>query len=602
MEQGYCCLCNVNDPDTGLVQQKSQILEWIHQGQLEAALSACQQLCVTEPADAGNWCMLASLQGQLGRLAEAIAQYRKALELQPELVPAWFSLGNLLYRCGDMDGAEHALRRALQYRPDFFEARANLGKLLRTRLQFSAAGEQFSAALALQPGSADTCNELGLSLNAQGHTDAAEQAFRRALELDPGFHAAGSNLLLALNYTTHHTPVQVFDEHLRQGRMLGLGVASNPEFSNRPDPARRLRIGYLSADFRDHSVASFFTALPQHHDRTVCEVFCYADVGSPDHVTRQLQALADNWRNIHGRTDADVIVTIRNDNIDILVDLGGHTAANRLPVFAARAAPLQVTWLGYPNTTGVPGMDYRLVDAYTDPPGSTDVCHSESLVRLPGCFLCYTPPMDVALPALPDAGERRAVTFGSFNSYIKMTSEVFGLWATILQAVPEARMLIKNFSLNDPGVRTECLRRFATLGIAPERLDLHGVFATKVAHLSLYGKIDIGLDTFPYNGTTTTCEALWMGIPVITLAGDRHAGRVGVSLLSAAGLPQLIAQDAAEYRELAIALAANNAQRRRWRTELRDLLRHSPLCDDVIFCRKVEVVWRELWSGWCQGR
>ncbi|MDH3981153.1 MAG: hypothetical protein OEU91_11650, partial [Gammaproteobacteria bacterium] len=310
-----------------------------------------------------------------------------------------------------------------------------------------------------------------------------------------------------------------------------------------------------------------------------------------------LQELADTWRDIHGRADADVVETIRNDAIDILVDLGGHTAGNRLPVFAARAAPLQVTWLGYPNTSGLQEMDFRLTDALADPPGDIDAYYSETLARLPGCFLCYTPSADIALPQVQDrAGP---VTFGSFNSYVKMTAEVFDAWAAILQALPDARMLIKNFSLSDPGVRTECLQRFAALGIAEERLDLRGVLASKSEHLALYSSIDIALDTFPYNGTTTTCEALWMGIPVITLAGDRHAGRVGVSLMTAVGLQQLIAADVDEYCKLATALASDIDQRRQWKSSLRMLMETSSLCNGAEFARKVEQAYHGMWTEWC---
>lgn len=687
--------------DTGLAGQKARILNLIGQQRLPDALAACQAVCAAEPGEADNWFMLATLQGQTGRLQEAAGSFRQALairpghqearfhfgrlqlllgqtaaaeasfraviaatprhvdahlglaaalqaqshtgealvvyddvlrlqpraaaawygkgvlqqvrgemaaaeqslrhalECQPGHAQAWLALGVLLFERGDVAAAGQALRNAVRYQPDSFEARLNLGKLLQSRLQFTAAGESLVAALALRPDSADASNELGLSLNARGDTAAAEQAFRKAIEFDPGMHAAASNLLLTLNYHARYSPQQIHDEHVRLGRLLGTDPRRDIPFGNRADPLRRLRIGYLSADFRDHSVASFFQALPQYHDRDGFEVFCYANVARPDAVTRYLQGLADGWRDIHGRTDADVAAMVRDDAIDILVDLGGHTAGNRLPVFAARAAPLQVTWLGYPNTTGVPAMDIRLTDDLADPPGS-DACYSERLVRLPGCFLCYRPLTDVPLPDAREPGG--PVTFGSFNSYLKITPGVLETWAAILCALPESRLLLKNFSLTDPGVRAACLERLVALGADPQRIDLYGVLAAKADHLALYSQVDIALDTFPYNGTTTTCEALWMGVPVITLAGDRHAGRVGVSLLSALGLPQLVAVDRRAYVELAVRIAGDAELRRQWRSGLREQMQGSALCDGEAFCRNVETVWRELWADWCSRR
>jgi predicted O-linked N-acetylglucosamine transferase (SPINDLY family) len=247
-------------------------------------------------------------------------------------------------------------------------------------------------------------------------------------------------------------------------------------------------------------------------------------------------------------------------------------------------------------------MDYRLTDEWSDPAARSEPCYTESLVRLPGCFLCYTPSSEAPLPGKCASGESGQVTFGSFNSYVKTTPEVLGLWASILHAVPGSRLLLKNFSLVDPEVRAACRAHFENLGIQPERLELHGAIASKREHLGLYRRMDIGLDTFPYNGTTTTCEALWMGIPVVTLAGERHAGRVGVSLLSTLGLPQLIARNESDYLELAVSLARDNLLRQRLRTSLREMMRDSPLCDGAGFCQGVESAYREIWTGWCRGR
>jgi protein O-GlcNAc transferase len=268
-------------------------------------------------------------------------------------------------------------------------------------------------------------------------------------------------------------------------------------------------------------------------------------------------------------------------------------------VFAARPAPVQVTWLGYPNTTGLSVMDYRLTDEWADPEGITEHHHTESLVRLPNGFLCYRPPMMAPEPADCPSLETGHVTFGSFNSFVKMTPEVFRTWANILHAVPGSRLLLKNFSLNDPDIRAQCQDTFQSLDVGSECLELHAILPSRQAHLELYRRIDIALDTFPYNGTTTTCEALWMGIPVVTLAGDHHAGRVGVSLMNALGLPQLIATHQDEYCRLAVALAPDIDQRQQWRISLRKRMEASSLCDGAGFACNVELAYRQIWKKWC---
>lgn len=538
-----------------------------------------------------------------GELESAEQCCRQALGIRPDFAPAWYNLGNLLYQRGNTSEAESCYRKAVQYSPDYLEAWANLGKLQQSCGRFSSAGETFREALLVSPDNADLYNELGMSLNARGRMEEAEQAFRKAVALNPDFHEANSNLLLALNYSSRYTPAQVFAEHERWGRYAHERIRREHGFLNEMDPDRRLRIGYVSPDFRDHSVACFFETLLKHHDPEGFETVCYSDARRADAVTRRLQSWSGGWRDIHGRSHEEVAELVQADRIDILVDLCGHTAGNRLLLFASRPAPLQVTWLGYPNTTGLKEMDYRLTDEWSDPTATADPYYTESLVRLPGCFLCYTPDIEAPLPggcASDESGGQ--VMFGSFNSYVKTTPEVLGLWASILHAVPGSRLLLKNVSLGDPEVRATCRAHFENLGIQPERLELHGAIASKRGHLGLYRRMDIGLDTFPYNGTTTTCEALWMGIPVVTLAGDHHAGRVGVSLLSTLGLQQLIARNEGDYRELAVSLAHNNHLRQRWHTSLREMMRGSPLCDGPGFCRGVESAYREMWTGWCQGR
>src|SRR5262249_25869327 len=304
--------------------------------------------------------------------------------------------------------------------------------------------------------------------------------------------------------------------------------------------ARLLRIGYVSPDFRQHSVAYFLEPLLRGHDRQQVEVFCYGDVARPDSVTTHLQELADHWLVTVGTSHQALAERIRTDRIDILVDVAGHTAGNRLLVFARKPAPVQVTWLGYPNTTGLKAIDYRLVDAVTDPAGEADAWASESLVRLEGGFLCYGALTDAPAPTLPPCLGTGTITFGSFNNPAKVSAATFDAWAKLLSRLPQARLLLKGTPFADAATRALFLARLDERGVAAERVDLMGSVSSATQHLALYHRMDIALDPFPFNGTTTTCEALWMGVPVITLRGHRHAGRVGASLLTQIGLTDLI--------------------------------------------------------------
>jgi predicted O-linked N-acetylglucosamine transferase (SPINDLY family) len=369
-------------------------------------------------------------------------------------------------------------------------------------------------------------------------------------------------------------------------------------FRNQPDPERRLKIGYVSPDFRTHSVAYFFEGLLRWHDNKVVETFCYALTPHKDETTERLQQQASVWRDVSTLDDAALVKQARADGIDILVDLAGHTARNRLTVFAARAAPVQMTYLGYPSTTGLSRMDYRLTDERADPPGE-EAFHSERLVRLPGCFLCYQPPLRSPSVAGAPMVHNGYITFGSFNNLAKINANVVALWSEILQAVPGSRLLIKNPSLTD-GVTAERYRAmFDTHGISSDRTELLGLVPDPQAHLDTYRRIDIALDTFPYNGTTTTCEALYMGVPVITLAGQAHAGRVGLSILGNLGLDELIARSPDDYVSCAASLATNQERICDLRNTLRERLLTSAICDADSFARKVEQAFRQIWHDWC---
>ena len=486
-----------------------------------------------------------------GRLGQAEVSCRRVLAVEPDHSRALHLLGVLDNRANRFERAEALIRRAIEVDPAVGEFHNSLGIALSARGKITDAVEAHRRALNLKSGFADAHNNLGLALLSQGNVDGAISEYRRAVEISPDHALANSNLLFCLNYrpigdrdstfTAHRNWAARQEDRFREGRL---------SHANPPDPDRRLRVGYVSPDLRTHSVAYFFEALLAAHDRARVDVVCYADTPLRDGTTQRLRDRADAWRDVCDNSDTRVAERIREDCIDILVDLTGHTGRNRLLVFARKPAPVQVSFIGYCNTTGLACMDYRLTDAVADPDGA-EAFHSESLVRLPRCFLCYTP--EARTPPVGSLPARRTghVTFGSFNNLAKTTPEVVAVWSKVLNSVPDARILLKSRALHDASVRRRYLSLFAEYGIGKDRVELAERTGSKLAHLALYGRLDIALDPFPYNGTTTTCEAVWMGVPVVTLAGEAHAGRVGASLLSAIGAEGLIAESVGWFRKAA---------------------------------------------------
>jgi protein O-GlcNAc transferase len=355
----------------------------------------------------------------------------------------------------------------------------------------------------------------------------------------------------------------------------------------------RLRIGYISGDFRKHSVAYFFEPLLQHHSAHVVETFCYYNNTVVDVTTKRLMVICDHWRSIVDLPDLDVFNLIKNDKIDILVDLSGHTGKNRLLVFAQKPAPIQVTWLGYPNTTGLSAIDYRFTDIIADPIGEADELHSEKLLRLPNGFQCFQGNEKILVGLELPQKSQGYITFGSFNNLSKITPQVIKAWSKILHMVPTSHLLLKSFQLNYN--KNYYLELFKNEGLAEDRIKLHGKLDSTEDHLELYNKIDIGLDPFPYNGATTTCEALWMGVPVITLLGDRHVGRVGASILTNVGLTNFIAQDIDSYIKLTVEMAANTNYLQETRKGLRERMQRAPLCDAHSFASDIETTYKDMW-------
>jgi predicted O-linked N-acetylglucosamine transferase (SPINDLY family) len=458
--------------------------------------------------------------------------------------------------------------------------------------------EHFTRAAELNPSHVEAYCGIGAALVSFGQIEEAISRLQHALQLRPTDQTIRSSVLFSLNYSQIHDARAVFSEHVRWGNSHFLNTSYR--HLNAPESKRRLRVGYVSPDLCTHSVAYFFEPLLANHNPTEIETFCYSDVAKPDATSERLQTLATHWHATHGISDRELADRIHADHIDILVDLAGHTNNNRLLVFSAKPAPVQVTYLGYPNTTGLKTIDYRLTDGWADPPGQSDDYHTEELFRLPSGFLSYLPPANAPAVATPPVLSKGCITFGSFNHLPKVTPDVVALWATLLHATPNARLALKNHSLSSRYARERYLRLFAEHGIGPERIELWGRDPSLAAHLDSYGKIDIALDTFPYNGTTTTCEALYMGVPVVTLAGGLHAGRVGASLLNQIGAADLIAETPQDYVHKAARLAQDHDALTEKRATLRGRMTASSLCDGKGFAENVESAYREMWKRWCQ--
>ncbi len=536
-----------------------------------------------------------------GKTDEAIELFQQAIGLNPGYADAHYNMGTVLQERGDLDGAKACYEKAISLNPRLMVAFNNLGNVIAAQGNLEKAVAIFRRALETNPASALILNNLGNVLKDQGKLAEAETVCRRAIEIKPDFLEACSNFLFFSNYSFFNTPQIIHAEHVRLGERFD-SISSVDRNTHRKflSPDRKLRIGYVSPDFREHSVAYFIEPVIREHTSSRCEVICYSHSFINDHVTERIKHYADGWRDIARISDDNAATWIRDDGIDILVDLTGHTGNNRLPLFARRPAPVQVTWIGYPATTGLRSIDYKIVDHYTDPIGVTDHFYTEQLLRLPEAFLCYLPDSnspDVSEPPVLTSGH---ISFGSFNNFPKISPIAISMWQSLLHSLPTSRLVVKAKSFSDDSVRRQFLESFKRAGIGEERIDLISWAPSRREHLGLYSRIDIGLDTFPYHGTTTTCEALWMGVPVITLEGDTHASRVGVSLLSNAGLAEFIAHSAEEYVAKAVALAHDLTRLQSLRHNLRTMLSRSPLTDAKRFVQHLENAYRNMWHRYCE--
>ncbi len=562
-------------------------------GETAEAIELLTHHAQRSPGDAELGEMLVQVLLNTGRAAEAASWAERTAEAAPDEPASWRALGWALVRSGRQNEAIDAFRRLVRMRPEL-DATLSLLQLLRARGDHDQSFEVIGEALKAFPGHPSLMLALGSLLSDVGQSDESVAVLREGLERAPSEPALLQAIAMKLNYCSADARA-IVDAH------RAFGAAHESRFQRGPsdwaaprDPHRRIRVGYMSPDFREHSVAYFIEPVIRFADRSRFDLFCYFTSPHPDSETERFRAMNVTWRDAAGVSGPSLAELIRSDQIDILVDLAGLTAYSRLGVLAMKPAPIQVTYLGYPATLGLSAVDYRIVDDLTDPPGAEEYS-VEALCRLPRCFVAFTPPDRAPPVRRPTAG----ITFGSFNNLAKVSHATARLWAGVLNAVPGSRLILKSKGLGSHLAQESMRSQFSAAGLDPERLDLRPFESNKANHLAAYNSIDIALDTAPYGGTTTTCEALWMGVPVVTLRGRTHAGRVGASLLHAAGLDALVASTDADYVRVAADLAGDAPRRRALGAGLREQIRSSPLCDGRGLSAAVDAALSNMWSRWC---
>lgn len=573
----------------------------MQQGKQEQAVAAFRAALDIAPRFVPALANIIALLHDLERQREALPYLEKWLVTEPGNTSAHFNAAVLHQALNQLQVARAHYEKALDLGAggiSVYSTHLNLGVVCHGLRDYDTAIAHYRQALAIKPDNAAAYYNLGNALKEQGKHDEAIASFERALELDPGFNDAHSNILFCMNYGDGYDARQIFERHVEWGARHAARFAAGAPHGNTREPLRTLRVGYVSADFREHPVGFFMESVLRHHDVHDCEIYCYFNSTQEDTVTARLSAHVPNWRQISALDDDAVAAMIRADGIDILVDLSGHTSGNRLLVFVRKPAPVQVTWLGYCNTTGLGSIDYLLADAVVIPP-DTSQRFTEQVFRLPGSYVCYLAPDYAPAVVEPPSIANGYVTFGCFNNLSKVTEAMLVLWSEILRQLPDARFVLKAKQLADPVVQQRYRDFFTGHGIEVERVTLDGNYLDHAGLLGYYGRLDIALDTHPYSGVTTTCEALWMGVPVVTLTGEKFISRNSAAMLANVGLSDLAADTPQQYVEKAAALARDRARLAELRSAQRGCFMASPLGDAPLFTRNLEAAYREMWKRWC---
>lgn len=570
----------------------------MEQGKFPEAIVCYENALAINNGDAETLNNMGNARKAQGDLMSAIDCYRKSIDANVNFVAAYNNMGTALDELGKGDEALICYRRALEIDPTFADCYNNIGVVLKRKGKTAEARESYERALKLRPNYAEAYNNLAGILKDQGRNEESLELVRKAVASKPGAADMHSNLLFSLNCIPNMDPAEIAAEHRKWAARHASAKQARTMFTNTPDPSRTLRVGYCSPDFRDHSVSFFLEPILASHNAENVELFAYAEVRKPDAATERIKRKFSQWRSTVGLSDAQVVELVRNDKIDILIDLAGHTLNNRLTAMAHKAAPVQISYLGYPNTTGVSAIDYRITDRLADP-AEHQALNVEELVHLPGSFLCYAPSADAPGVGPLPASLKGHLTFGSFNAIHKINAEAINLWCEILRALPAAKLLLKCFQFSEDETRARYFDLFEKNRIDRERVQIVAWEPSRSNHYGLYNEIDVALDPFPYNGTTTTCEGLWMGVPALTLAGNSHVSRVGASILHRVGLDEFVAATPAEYVAKAVACASNIEKLVKIRAELRERMAVSPLCDARQFTVNLEAAFRAMWKRWC---
>ena len=617
------------------------------QGKLAEAKESYARALAADPNHADTLVNMGLVLQDENKLDEAVAHYKKSIAVRPGSPEAHFNLGNALKMQNKRDEAITSYLQTLAIKP-YPDAHINLGMILFERRLLDDAAMHFKEALKLQPDSLGALNNLAMTYNALnqyenaiacsehalkidpsamhaldtldvankslaltlttlgttykslGRMDDAISVLKRALSLDPAQALTYNNLLVTMIYAESVSPEQLFEESCNFGELIANPLIRNRPFINDKNPDRKLRVGYISPDFRNHAVNYFSEPLLTLHDSKKFEIFAYSNTEAIDSVTERLMKEVDHWRDIQFMNDDEAADLIESDKIDILVDLTGHTARNRLLVFARKPAPLQITWLGHPATSGMKAMDYRITDVHAEPSGMTEHLNVEKLWRLPDIFCCYkaheNSPDVIDHPPFEDNGY---ITFGCFNNFAKVTETVLKTWARILEQVPNSRLLLEITGIDHPKFKEDVEHRLKDFGFPVERVTLEP--RKKSNQFNLYNKIDIALDPFPCAGGTTSMDTMWMGVPLVTLSGKHFVSRMGVTILKNAGLPELITNSIDGYITTAVDLANDHARLKKMRHNLRDKVARSPLMDQKSFANNMETAYRDIWRKWCES-